>query len=516
MFVALAISVLFALSYGIIAARSRNAEKVLIPLLDIFQSVPILGFFPAAVLFFVGLFGEGGPGVEIAAIFLIFTSMAWNLAFAVYEAVSVIPKELDEVSQAFRLRGFLRLRTEIIPICIPKLVYNGIMSWAGGWYFLVASEIISLGSVSHRLPGIGSFIGDAAYAGNIPAALDGLLALVLTILLIDLLLWRPLELYANRFRYEFAGGHQAAPAALPFLHHFLARSTKLAPGRFAHLVHIFFAKMFSAIAHFASAFHRILRPHLPLALSALAVIAIGFALYRLSLGPPTVVALPTVTSDEWALISAIPFGLLSSGARIFVAYGIALAWTLPVGVLIARNERLFQLGMPVFESLASMPATALFPLVFVMLIGLPFGQELATLVLLLTGMQWYLLFNVIGGVRSIPEDFEEAAKAFNLRGTAYWRYVLLPAIFPALITGSITAWGGGWNALIVSEYITFGGKTYATLGIGALLDEATYKLGSVTVMLVVILAMSLTVVIVNRLLWRRMYHKACTKYAFNY
>ncbi len=517
MFIALAISVFFALAYGILAARRRRAAKVLLPILDILQSIPILGFFPAAILFFVGVLGEGAGGLEAAAIFLIFTSMAWNMAFAVYEAVSNIPKELEEASDSFRLHGFLRLKREIVPVCVPKLVYNGIMSWAGGWYFLVASEIISLGSKSYKLPGIGSFIGEAAYAGDISLALEGLITLVFTILLIDLLLWRPLELYANRFKYEFAAPHEVSAKGFFFVPHFIARFPMVIPSRTAHAVHAVLARLFSAISGIASTAYHVLQPRgVLLVVSAFGIVLTLYSILQYRPAQITEFVPPTITEGERSLISSIPLGLGFSAARILLAYLISVAWTLPLGVFIARRQRLFNVAMPAFESAASLPATALFPFIFVLLIGLPIGQELSTLILLLTGMQWYLLFNIIGGVRSIPEDINEAAKAFNLRGSKYWRSILLPAIFPSFITGSITAWGGGWNALIVSEYISFGGKTYSTLGIGSLLDVATYEVGSVTVMLAAIVAMGITVVALNRLVWRKMFRKASLKYAFNY
>ncbi|MEM3510219.1 MAG: ABC transporter permease subunit [Nitrososphaerales archaeon] len=528
MFVALFTSYAFAIPYGIVAARSRRAERVLMPILDILQSVPILGFFPAAIFFFIAFFHETWIGVELAAIFLIFTSQAWNLAFAVYESVSAIPADLEEASASLRLRGLVRIKRLYLPACLPKIVYNGMMSWAGGWYFLVAAEIITLGSRQYSLPGIGRYLAEATYNGNYLGTVLGLAVLVSTILVVDITLWRPLREYAERFKYEAISSERASHYTLFHASGFAWLKSHLrVPLPIADVKRLIpiarFVPFVKHGVHISERSAGVLERHVKML-----ALVVGLLLLSglLTLYAPMLLNLyssvqtffedllnPAITSE----VSLIPAALGSSILRLFLAYSLSVAWTLPLAVKIADGGK--ALGTSTFtilEILASIPATALFPVIILATLNLPGGLQLTSIILTMTGMQWYLLFNLIGGVRSIPIDLIEVSQTYRVRGLERWRKLLLPAILPSFVTGSITAWGGGWNALIVSEYVVFGREVLSVSGIGAMLDRAAYELGSSSLLIVSIVVMVATVFAMNRLLWRRLYHLVLSRYRMDY
>ena len=515
-FAALILSYLFAIPYGIVAARSRRAESVMLPILDILQSVPILGFFPVAVLFFIAVFGGSRMGVELAAIFLIFTSQAWNLAFSTYESVSAIPNELLDASKAFKLGRIGRIMKLYLPSCVPKLVYNGMMSWAGGWYFLVAAEIITIGSEEYRVPGIGSYIAEATYSGNLGHALLGLSALIFSVVIVDLLLWAPLRGYAERFKYEAFATYEVKQPAL------YQRSLKWLEKRL---------KRPSLHTARLRGLEKTTREIVSIVYRPLPKVKIHAKLIRILLIGLVVVLVTFISLSQYGRLvksvgefvgalkeprfleelSLLPQALLASLARLSLAYVASLAWTLPLAAWLAwRGAAVFS----ILTVLASIPATALFPLIINVTIHLPYGLLLTSIILTMTGMQWYILFNLIGGFRSVPSDIVEAARSFGLRRLSLWRKVMLPAVMPALITGSITGWGGGWNALIVSEYINYGGETYTVLGLGSMLDRAAYELGNLNLLLITLITMTSTIVLMNRVIWRRAYHYTLDRYRF--
>jgi len=515
-FTALILSYLFAIPYGIVAARSRRAESVMLPILDILQSVPILGFFPVAVLFFIAIFGGSRLGVELAAIFLIFTSQAWNLAFSTYESVSAIPNELFDASSALRLGRVGRIMKLYLPSCVPKLVYNGMMSWAGGWYFLVAAEMITIGSEEYKVAGIGSYIAEATYSGNLSHALLGLGALIFSVVMVDLLLWAPLRDYAERFRYEaFAAQEMGQPTfylrSLKWLEKRLRRPS-LPTVRLRSLektkeiISVVYTPLPKVKAYLK--FVRILSIILVAALVSLTL------LYQYGEVIKSVNGFIKSLKEPQFLIelNLLPQALFASIARLGLAYAASLAWTLPLAAWLAWRARAAAFSL--LGVLASIPATALFPLIINVTIHLPYGLFLTSIILTMTGMQWYILFNLIGGFRSIPSDTVETARSFGLRGLSLWRKVKLPSVMPALITGSITGWGGGWNALIVSEYINYGGETYTVLGLGSMLDKAAYELGNLTLLLIILVTMTSTIMLMNRVIWRRAYHYVLDRYRF--
>ncbi len=521
MFFAFLLSLVFAIAYGTWAATSKRASEVMLPVLDILQSVPILGFFPIVLVFF----GDTLPypfGVETAIIVLIFTSMAWNMAFGVYEALTTLPHDLTDATDVFGLKGWLKFVRLQFPATIPKLVYNSILSWTVGWFYLVASEVFTAYGKDFSRPGIGWYIYNAGLQGNVPAILLGLAALVAVVLLLDTFLWRPLSVWAERFRMDVVpAGESGAPVPayvrLGWLPRFptirRALGSALSPGvRTWNRAAIRLDEFYTRHARIVKTVRRI---DLGMFLVIIALVLALFAGYVASLvtGP-----LPYGVSD-------IPLAALGSLSRLAAAYGISLAWTIPVAAWLGHSKRASKLLTPVIEVVASIPATALFPLIILLAVAIVAGtgaqSEVAALVIIVFAMQWYLLFNLLAGVRGIPADLEEASKVFGLHGWQYWKRVLLPGIMPSLLTGSITAWGAGWNALIVAEVIQFGPTTFQVgHGLGSIIDVATYGgvlqgrlvTPNAELLYLAILFMVGVVLSMNKLLWRPLIKRASEKY----
>jgi NitT/TauT family transport system permease protein len=515
MLAAYIIALVFSIIYGMAAARGGLYERILIPAIDIAQSVPVVGFFPAAVYFFVALAHGSRLGVEMAAVFLIFTSQAWNMALGVYEAVKTIPEDSKDALESFGARGWQKFKRLLLPASVPKLVYNSILSWVAGWYFLIACEIITVGPASYRLPGLGSFLWEAAEKGRSFDLATGLLTLLAIIVAMDMIVWQPLSTWAEKFKYEFAASSGAVQSL----------------------------GMFDALAGVGPAVTRALRSILvpPFRM-------IGRALEALPRGPQlspeqarrvgtivrTLVIGSIVIFTAWALARGlialvrtlsqpwpsdarqIPEAIVYSTIRMTIAYAISLAWTVPCALAASENARFNRVLSPIAEIVGSMPATALFPIIVVAMIQFSGGMNAASILLILTGMQWYLLFNLLAGINQVPEDLKEAARSFGLSRVARWRKLILPAVAPSLITGSITAWGGGWNALILSEYFVYKNQTYQVLGIGSLLDAATYKSGNGVMILLSLLSMIAVVLLLNRLMWRPLYNLATERYRLDY
>lgn len=496
------LSVLFTLVYGYWAAYNRRAEKVLLPLLDILQSVPILSFLPVALLGFSAILPEG-IAVELAAIVLIFTSQVWNMTFAWYQSLTTIPKELREASAIFRFGGWLRLKTLELPFAANNLIWNSVMSWAGGWFFLMAAEIFSVGDRDFRLPGLGAYLQEAANQQNLAAVAWGIGTLVLVIVLLDQLVWRPLLAWADRFTLSMVGNDRPPTS---WFYDLLSSSSlvdRLKKGLWQPLMERLDG--------------RLLRR--PAAAQATGEGPAGSAWWWYGLGG--LVGLGLLYGAVRAglmLVSLPPDAWLNIGLavgatllRVLAALAITLAWTLPVGVAIGTNRRLAAWLQPLVQIAASVPATALFPVVLLFLLHLPGGLNLAAVLLMLLGTQWYMLFNIIAGASAIPEDLKYVTALLQLGRWERWRRLILPALFPFLITGAITASGGAWNASIVAEHVEFGGRTVYTTGIGALISRATAA-GDYALLLAATLAMIIAVVVMNRLLWRRLYRLAEDQY----
>jgi NitT/TauT family transport system permease protein len=504
MAIAYVLSLVFGVAYARIAAGSRTAERFMLPLLDILQSVPILSFMPGVVLGLAALFPGRTLGLELAAITLIFTSQAWNLAFSFHQSLLTIPRELSEAATVYRL-GFWRRFTRLeLPFGAISLIANSMMSWAGGWFFLMASEQFTLGSSNLRLPGVGSYLAAAADAGDTRALVLGLATLVTVIVLLDQLLWRPLVAWSDRFKLEQSGGDAPQSRLLELL-----RGSALLEWVGARVTHPM-ARALDRKLGAPRGHDRRLRaarndPASRFVRWAPAVILLALVIWGTV---ATVRALAGLGWSDWGLIVA------SAGAtflRTTIALALAAAWTIPVGVAIGMNPRWARHAQPLVQITASVPATALFPVLLLALLALPGGLNFAAVALMLLGTQWYLLFNVIAGAMAIPSDLREVAATYRITGWRRWRTLILPAIFPYLVTGMITATGGAWNASIVSEYVTFAGHKESTIGLGSLIAQAAEH-SDFHLLLAGTLVMAAIVIAGNRLVWRRLYALAEVRY----
>ena len=502
MFVAYILSFLFTIFYGRMAAYNRRAERVMLPLLDVLQSVPILSFLPV-VLISLSAFMPQRLAAEIASIVLIFTSQAWNMTFGWYQSLTTLPKELHEASSIFRLNTWMRFRTLELPFATIPLIWNSMMSWAGGWFFLMAAEIFTVGQESFRLPGLGAYLQVAAFSGNTQALAWGLATLIIVILVMDQWIWRPLLAWADRFKLEMVESDNP-PTSWFYDQWHNARVIGLFKAKVARpIMEKFDAWIIRSYPMDEPPEMREARPSA--GFYGLIIIGGGLLAYGGYHVAATMFKLPQA---EWI---AILSGLLATMLRVFIALILAMLWTIPVGYAIGSNPRLAGWLQPVVQVVASMPATALFPVLVASLVMVSQGLNLAAILLMLLGTQWYMLFNIIGGASAIPQDLNYTAALLGLGRWERWRTLILPALFPFIVTGAITASGGAWNASIVAEYITYNGQTLRVTGIGAVIAGATAN-GDYILLLAATLSMILTVVMINRLLWRRLYRVAETTY----
>ena len=509
MVLAYLVSLVFSIAYARFAASSKAAERVLLPLLDILQSIPILSFMPGVVLGLVALFPGRTLGLELAAVILIFTSQAWNLAFSFHQSLITIPSELTEAARIYRL-GFWRKFTRLeLPFGVISLIANSMMSWAGGWFFLMASEQFAVGDGRLRLPGLGSYLAAAADAGDTRALVSGLLTLVIVIVLLDQILWRPMLAWSDRFKFESAGGDAPSSRVLDALRGSrlidALRSRVLRPAG-KRIDHALGASRNGDTPDTAPADMPPARRHRRrIAGIAALVLAAAAVVWGLVLAAGT---LSGLTEGDWGRVGVSAAATL---ARTTIALLIAAAWTVPAGVAIGTNPRWARRLQPIVQITASIPATAVFPVLLLALLAIPGGLNVAAVALMLLGTQWYVLFNVIAGAMAIPSDLKEAATMYHVAGWRRWKTLILPAIFPYLVTGMITATGGAWNASIVAEYVTFAGHTTSTTGLGALIAGAAEH-GDFPILLAGTLVMAGIVIVMNRLLWRRLYGYAETRF----
>ena len=495
------LSLIFTLVYGRIAAYNRRAEQLMMPLLDVLQSVPILSFLPVVLLSLSAILPQN-VAAEIASIVLIFTSQVWNMTFAWYQSLTTIPTELREVSKIFQFGGWLTFKTVELPFAMISLVWNSMMSWAGGWFFLMAAEIFTVGQRDFRLPGLGAYLQEAANTGNFSAIAWGLVTLVAVIVILDQIVWRPLLAWSDRFKMEMVRGSD--PPASWFYDlwrgaHLPAVLNRRIIAPLSERLDRWLQRPAPASAHGTAEASR----SWPVMLLALmAGLLLLYGLYH------TALLLLEVTLPEWRVIGV---GLLATLLRVALALVLALAWTLPLGVAIGTNQRIAGFLQPLVQIMASIPATALFPVVLLFILRLPAGLNLAAVLLMLMGTQWYLLFNIIAGASAIPQDLKYTTSLLQLSRRERWRTLILPALFPYLITGAITASGGAWNASIVAEYVVFSGETLQVTGVGATIAQATAA-GNYPLLLAATLSMVLAVVFINRLFWRRLYVLAEERY----
>ncbi len=541
MTVAYAFALAFALVYGIATAMGRQASHVLLPLLDIFQSVPVLGFLPVVFLVILGTGTSPSEfSQEVASIILIFTAMAWAPTFGVIAGINAIPVDIQEAAHAYGMRGFRYLRQIVLPAVYPELVWSSILAWGGGWYLIPVEEHLSFGNTPVDLPGLGKYIAVAAINQDLASAIFGLIVLVAVIFAIDRLVWKPLGARAEKYKYETIAAprttetHQRASTAAVRKYEELLVSPILSffKSEKSYATRVLEVTRLRRILHLTE------RIRFPERISRIPLWGkvVSYAIFIGLIGLGIAIIVPpksqSIANDISLLASHVTalqlFSItLLSVSRLLSAYLIALTWTLGAGILIARSQRLSRWLVPIFDIGQSIPATALFPLVILLLVD-PFRNtpylaltlNIASIILILTGMQWYLLFNIVGAVNSVPNDLLEATAAYRVRGGRFVRQILIPASFPAILIGSIQAWGGGWNALIVSEFI---GNNANVQGLGSFLVQAQNASNSSTDATVLALAtveiyaallvMTATVLIINRLVWRRLLRKA-DKYKF--
>ena len=499
------ISLVFAVVYGYVAAYNSRAERVMVPLLDTLQSIPVLSFLPGVMISMVALFPTRQLGIELGSILLIFTGQVWNMAFSFYSSLKSIPREMREAAQVYRWSPWQRFVQMELPWSAIGLIWNSMMSVAGGWFFLIACEMFVLGNRDLRLPGLGSYLQTAANEGNIRAILWGLGVMIGVVILIDQLVWRPVIAWGQKFKFEqVEAADEAHSSVLEFLKRSkilpLIASASIRPMR--ERLDLFFAKRHALEVEDVQP--RKTSTWITGIISAAVLVGIGYACIRM---------FALVSSLNGIETRSIFLGAGATFLRVELTLVLAGLWAIPVGVIIGLNPRLSSIAQPIAQIAASVPATALFPIILLMLIRVGGGLGIGSIVLLLLGTQWYILFNVIAGASAIPTDLKEVCSIYHFPRSERWRTLLLPAIFPYLITGFVTASGGAWNASIVAEYFRFRGQTFSVTGLGAVISRATDS-GNFPLLLGATILMATMVVTVNHFLWRRLYRLASTRFSF--
>ena len=499
-------SLTFAVAYGYIAAYNEKAERIMVPALDILQSIPVLSFLPGVMLAMAALFPRQQLGLELGSILLIFTGQAWNIAFSFYSSLKSIPRDLKEAALINRFSAWQRFVQLELPYSAIGLVWNSMMSVAGGWFFLMVCEMFQVGQLQVRLPGLGSYLQTAANAGDTSAILWGLAAMVAIIVLLDQLVWRPVTVWANKFKFEEV---ESASVTESTILNLLRRSAALAFWQDRAI-----APAAERITRFfllpAGMQENSREPHparkwIERGLAAVVLVAAAYGVVKAAQ------MAAGLSRDE---LHQIANGTAATFLRVAAALVIGAAWSIPVGVTIGFSPRLARVAQPLAQIAASIPATGLFPVVLLILINAGLiGNEgklgAASLLMMLLGTQWYILFNVIAGAMAIPTDLKEASRVFRFDRMDRWRLLILPGIFPYLITGMVTAAGGAWNASIVAEYVVFQGRVLQTTGLGATIAGAS---GNFPLLLSATIVMAGMVVTINRLVWRRLYRLAETRF----
>ena len=499
------LSLTFTLIYGYWAAKDRIAERVLIPLLDILQSTPVLTFLPPLLLAAESLFPGSNVGFELASIIMVFTGQAWNMTFSFYHSLRSLPADMAEVATLYRFTTWQRFKWVELPYSMMGLVWNSMMSFAGGWFFLTVSEAFKTGDQDFRIPGIGSYMSEVVKQKQYAGMLWALFAMAVMIVLLDQLLWRPVVVWAQRFRVE-EGGNQEEMSSW-FLN-WLRRSHLLAA--LGALVHLWTSKRAARPRKLApESDATVTQTPWAARVSLLAfAVLIGILLY----GAFRLFGLlRAVSLVEWRQICA---GAGVTLLRVLTSVFLGTLWALPAGLAIGLSPRLSRIFQPIVQVVASFPAPLFFPLLVVGMNLAGLSLSLGSVLLMLLGTQWYILFNVIAGTMAIPADLREAARSYRMTLWQRARVLYLPAIFPYLITGWVTAAGGAWNTSIVAEYVTYGEEPIETFGLGSLITMATEK-NNLPLLMASALVMAILVVVFNRLVWKRLYQVAEQRYSLS-
>jgi NitT/TauT family transport system permease protein len=498
--VAMGFSLVFTIVYASWAYYDTRARKVLLPMLDILQSIPVLGFMPGLVLALVAMFPKSNFGLEMACVLMIFTAQVWNMVFSYYDSLKAVPLEMREMGVICGYNAWQRFRNIELPFAAQGLIYNCMVSMAGGWFFLTINEAFTLGNQDFQLQGLGSYMSEAIVQNNVPAEIAAVVAMGVMILTVDRLVWWPLVIWSRKFKIEDVS---SGPMETTLVQRMLGHSHL-----FAYLGH-----------HSHPMTHRHARPRrharpervrvanvLPAQVReggpalvyklvvGVALISGGYGVWRL------LEMMAQMSADEWLTI------VLSIGAtllRVLCALIISSVWTIPVGVWIGLNPKVSRYLQPVIQFAASFPAPMLYPLVFGWVLAMGGNLQWGAVILMMLGAQWYILFNVAAGAQAIPADMVACANIFALKGWRRWRNFILPAIFPSLVTGWITSAGGAWNASIVAEYIQQGTKTYHAFGVGDIISQAT-NAANFNLLASSVVGLALVVVVINRTFWKRM------------
>ena len=509
MLAAMVAALVFTFLYGTLAAKSRRAEKLLVPVLDILQSVPVLGYISFTVTFFLLLFPGRVLGAEFAAIFAIFTSQAWNMTFSFYQSLRMLPHDLVEVSTNLRLSGWQRFWKLDVPFAMPGLVWNMMMSMSGGWFFVVASEAITVGDKTITLPGVGSYLALAIAQKDLHAVGYVILAMIAVILIYDQFLFRPLVAWAEKFRMETTAAQGAAPQSWVLnliqrtrMVQRILRPITRAISRIGNKRFSLGGGVFKTLPSESPAASKVI----DWVWGSLIAVLTAYALYHIV----TYVGTEVTFAEVGHVFVLGLITLLRVTGLILIA---SLIWV-PLGVMIGLRPRLAQKIQPVAQFLAAFPANLLFPVFVIVILHYHLNPDIWLSPLIVLGTQWYILFNVVAGASAFPNDYKEAAANFRIRGWLWWRKVMLPGIFPYYVTGAITASGGAWNASIVSEYVSWGQDNVVAHGLGAYIAQTTAA-GDFPKIALGVVVMSIFVVAFNRAVWRPMYALAENKLRLN-
>ncbi len=494
-FIAYGFSLIFTLTYGYAAARNRYAERLLIPLLDILQSVPVLGFLPGVLLAMIAIFPHSNTGLELASIIMIFTGQVWNMTFSFYQSLKSIPRDLIEASKIYGFSKWKIFWNVEVPYSMPGLVWNSMMSMAGGWFFLVVSEYFSLGDKTFILPGVGSYMGVAMDKGYVPGEIYAIIAMMLMILAIDFFFWRPIVAWADKFKMDEVASEDEPKS-------FILKVLKS-----SHVL-MFFREL-ATLKRFTPK----LRPKVisgdyqkdeskwgNILFYSIVGLIFFLGIWKL------ISFFSNIKGSEFLTI-LLADGV--TGLRVYTAVAISL-WALPVGIIIGKNMKLSKRLQPVVQMIASFPAPMIYPW-FVLLFP---NLQWSSVILMLLGTQWYILFNVIAGASAIPNQLKEASKMLKFTKKELWLNLYIPSVLPYLITGMITAAGGAWNASIVAEYMVVGGHTYTATGIGYLINVFTNN-NQMNLLALSVIVMSMGVVTINKLMWRPLQRWSTEKFKFD-
>lgn len=507
MFIALFISLIFTFIYGYVAAKIKSTRKLLLPLLDVLQSIPILGFLSITITLFINIFPNSLIGLECASIFSIFTSQAWNMTFSFYHSLLSIPEELTETADVFHLNHWQRFINIDFPVSAISLIWNSMMSFSGSWFFLTASEAISVLGNDIHLPGIGSYLAAAASCGDIRAMIYALIDMLLTIIVVDQLFWRPLLIWGQRFKMEStAPDNFSQPNS--FVYSFLCQCsiTRQILKKCLSAINNLISRFFTVTEEFISRYLEKYLLYISFVCKTAILVILLYYLYT-----PAKDILSSFFSVSIENLTRVFLLGLYTCLRVLAALLLGALWTVPIGVKIGFSTRLAAKLQPFLQIVSSFPANMLFPFFTLLFLQYKLNLDYMSILLMMLGTQWYILFNVIAGASSISNDLREVAAVYQLSNSEKWRKLILPSIFPHLVTGLITACGGAWNASIVAELVTWKDSTLIAHGIGAYISIATTN-GNWSEIIAGLIIMCAFVILINYFVWQKLYNLIQTKY----